>query len=62
MVLLEVERKVFHSVVAKLLYLLKQARLDILTAVSFYALRLLELQSRMKEVGVPAGLFAEHVA
>jgi len=38
-VLPEVDRKVFHSVVAKLLYLSKRARPDILTAVSFLCTR-----------------------
>jgi len=38
-VLQEEERKVFHSVVAKLLYLSKRARPDILTAVSFLCTR-----------------------
>ena len=36
-VLPEEDRKIFHSLVAKLLYLSKCARPDILTAVSFYA-------------------------
>jgi hypothetical protein len=35
----EEERKIFHSVVAKLLYLSKCARPDILTAVSFLCTR-----------------------
>ena len=54
MALVEEERKVFHSTTAKLLYLAKRARPDILTVVSFLCTRvqgtMTEDQSKLARV------------